>query len=327
MIAVPCGHCAECVRSRQLQIVQRLQMEAIDNYLFFATLTYNQSMIPQVITSTGYCIKYADWRDLQLAFKRLYNRCAFTRSFRFAAVSERGKTKGRPHFHVLFLVPKYPEDNVLTPVHLESIMYSALLKEWRRKVGGSKRNPIYEPLCTFQRRVLYGKVYTNYDLHYVVPSLDDNGADVAFYVTKYMLKPSDKETRLQQALALNLPKDEYDDVWKVVRSRFDSSLYLGLNGSRKGSLSEKAVEYIKKCVSTSEGFPQFFDYNGKSFPLAKYYKKFPSLFSVDDAERLNQHPDDYLRYSELLKKVHDYEKIASSVPDRGDFDSYADIFD
>ena len=57
-IAVPCGHCSECIHNRQLALVQRLQMESLCNYLFFSTLTYNNEMIPQLVTSSGYNIKY-----------------------------------------------------------------------------------------------------------------------------------------------------------------------------------------------------------------------------------------------------------------------------
>lgn len=326
-IKVNCGHCSECIRSKQLQIVQRLQMEAKKNYLFFATLTYNQSMIPELVTSTGFSIKYADWRDLQLAFMRIRNNNAFTRPFRYFAVSERGKKKGRPHFHAIILIPKFPDDNEFTPVNLEKVLYQALFKEWRRKVGGSKRSPIYEPLCTFQKKFINGRLYYNYDLHYVVPSPEDNGSDVAFYVTKYLLKPSDKETRLQQALHLNLPSDEYESVWKVVKSRCDSSLYLGLNGSRSQKADPDLVEYLSRCVSLSEDFPKFFDYKGNSFPLSRYYKKIPSVFTLDDALRLNKHQDLDKSYSQLLKAVSDYEKISQTIADRGDFDSFADVFD
>lgn len=104
-IYVPCGHCAECIASRQLQFVQRLQMEEIANHLFFCTLTYNNDMLPVVGTSTGYNIRFADVSDVQKMFKRLRKRNAFGRPFRYFGVSELGSRRGRPHpfsyyFHV-----------------------------------------------------------------------------------------------------------------------------------------------------------------------------------------------------------------------------------
>ena len=173
-IPVPCGYCSECIRKKTLFIVQRLQMEALSNYLFFCTLTYNNEMIPTVVTSSGYTIKYADWHDLQLLFKRL-RKIDEVPKFRYFAVTERGKSRGRPHMHILFLVPKEDSDDAYTPVRYERILYSAVLDNWKRKIGGSKRKPIYKPLCSFQRRLIGRKVFTNYDLHYVVPFLFDNG--------------------------------------------------------------------------------------------------------------------------------------------------------
>lgn len=96
-ITVPCGHCPECVKNKQMQMVQRVQMEELDNHLFFASITYNDDMIPQVATSTGYTIRYADVSDVQNMMKRLRLSNAFGRPFRWLCVSERGSGKGRPH--------------------------------------------------------------------------------------------------------------------------------------------------------------------------------------------------------------------------------------
>ena len=97
MINVPCGVCADCLRAKQMQYVQRLQCEELVNHLFFCTLTYNNDMIPQIVTSTGYSIRFADVRDLQNMFKRLRKRNAFGRPFRYFACSELGEGRGRPH--------------------------------------------------------------------------------------------------------------------------------------------------------------------------------------------------------------------------------------
>lgn len=326
-IGVPCGHCSECIHNKQLSLVQRLQMESLCNYLFFATLTYNNEMIPRCLTSSGYSIKYAAWRDLQLVFKRLNAKNSFTRPFRYLAVSERGKKKGRPHFHVIFLVPRYESDSPYEPLNLEQIMHIALLDEWKRKVGGSKRSPVYNSLCTFQEKFYRGKLYRNYDLHYVVPSLDDDCADVAFYVTKYLLKRSDKDTKLQQALRLNLPPEEYQDTWDLCRSRIDSSLFLGLSPTSSGLVNPKIQEYITWCVARSEDFPKFFDRHGNSFPLAHYYKKIPYLFTLQDAIRLNNPPEDNKSFDQLRLMVRKYEKQIKTVADRGDFEDFGNIFD
>ena len=82
-LAIPCGVCCDCVAVRQMYMVQRVQMEAQKNRLFFGTLTYSNDMLPKVVTSTGFEIAYADIRDFQLMIKRLRNDNAFGFPFRF----------------------------------------------------------------------------------------------------------------------------------------------------------------------------------------------------------------------------------------------------
>lgn len=67
--------------------------------------------------------------------------------------------------------------------------------------------------------MIRGELKSTFDFHYVNPSSTREASmDVAFYVTKYMMKPSEKAVRLQRALKLNLPEDEYEDVgsWFVL---------------------------------------------------------------------------------------------------------------
>lgn len=73
-INVPCGVCRECVAVRQMNFVQRIQMESLVNHLFFVTLTYNNEMLPQIGVSSGYLIRYADVSDVQNMFK--HSACA-----------------------------------------------------------------------------------------------------------------------------------------------------------------------------------------------------------------------------------------------------------
>lgn len=96
-INVPCGVCPECVAVRQMSYIQRLQMEELNNHLFFCTLTYNDESMPYLLTSTGYEIRYADVNDVQKMFKRLRKSNAFGRPFRYFGVSELGSQRGRPH--------------------------------------------------------------------------------------------------------------------------------------------------------------------------------------------------------------------------------------
>lgn len=323
-INVPCGVCSECVAVKQMSVVQRVQMESLDNHIFFCTLTYNQESLPFVDCSSGYRLYYADYKDFQKMVKRLRKTNAFGRPFRYYGVSERGSSRGRPHFHVLFFVPKYKGDDFNSILNLEKVIFDAVKFEWRRNYG-SNRNPIYKPLFTYVCKLVHGRLRRNFDLHYVNPrSSKDGELDVAFYVSKYLLKGSNKEIRLQQALKLNLPEDEYNSVWKLVRSRSFSSLGFGYNNS------DNVRSYIRSCISGSldNDFPLFFNKsNGMSFPLARYYRTKGDLFSVDDYLHFwnNSHSRDNVviddrHISEKKRCVSSYNRMLSQI-DEHDYSS------
>lgn len=298
-IPVPCGHCSECVAVRQLSLVQRCVMESQFGYPFFATLTYNQESLPIYECSDGYKIRYAMLSDVVNMIKRLRKDNALGRLFRYLAVSELGSKRARPHFHVLFFVQKFPEDTVYTPINLEHLLFPTVLRYWSRNYG-SRRSPDFKPLCTYVRKYSCGKLKSTYDLHYVSPStLDGCTLDVAFYVTKYMLKPSDKASRLQQALKLNLSPEEYDQVWSKVKPRWFSSLNFGFGvyglQSKKLSLQERlsiledtdSFKYVRSSIDrslSSSDRPKFFNpENGRSFPLSRYWMRFGNLYTEQDA--------------------------------------------
>lgn len=194
-------------------------------------------------------------------------------------------------FHILFLIPKFDGDKFIDCLNLENTLFNAVLHEWRRNYG-SRRKPDYRPLCTYVRRFIRGKLRSNYDLHYVNRSLTPEGiSDVAFYVTKYMMKPSTRQQKLQQALHLNLDEGEYHRVWSVVKSKTFNSLGLGVDGTLTPFGIEpdpQIVEYIKGCVQTSkqsESSPKFYvPQTGNSFPLSRYYKSKFYCYGVDDEE-------------------------------------------
>lgn len=347
-IRIPCGVCPECVANKQMQLVQRAQMESQKNYFFFCTLTYNEDMIPKHTCSSGVTIRYADVSDLQNMIKRLRKLNAFGRPFRYLAVSERGHSGGRPHFHVIFLVPKYDDDDFGDILNLESLMFSSVLDNWSRNVAlnangkPNTRNPKYVPLCTYVRRFSHGRVRSNYDLHYVNPLHSKNGvSDVSWYVLKYMLKASEKEEKLRVALWYNLPEDEYNDVWRLVRSRMIKSLGFGLNSKLVNSKlipDPEIVDYLKNCVQRSKSSFNYPCYYSKdtldTFPLSRFYKANGNIFNIDDAHDfffkndngfvdgsfLDDSPDDINQlYSSLRKHSRIVEKVSKSG-DSLDFD-------
>ena len=254
------------------------------------------------------------------------------------------------HFHILFLLPKYDSDTACEISVLQDTLFREVLAEWKRNVAPpiwskkrskfipDSRHPQFKPLCTYVRKYVRGQIRTNFDLHYVEPSSSLRGsADVCFYVMKYMLKPSNRAIRLQQALHMNLPEDEYEDIWSMVHPRHFESEGLGLGVSSIDSPQEnsayhkvlehlrKGVELSKKMTNCDDPTPKFFNpFTGASAPLAKYYKSNPNIFSMDDyldffyaAKRARVDnvilPDDDLSHTQLDKRIDDFEKNAEYV--------------
>lgn len=281
-INVPCGVCDECIARKQSDIVQRVRVLSLDHYIFFFTLTYNNESLPHVACSNGYSIAYADHTDIVNMFKRIRKADLFGYPFLYITVSERGKTNGRPHFHGLIFVKKeFSNGDPLFTARLEHTIRSTLFKEWRRNYG-STRNPVWKPLFTYRSKYFAGVRYSNFDCHFVVPFATENGSnDVAFYVTKYILKPSDKEKRLQQALRLNLvtyDKDgrpdfsEYESIWQIVKSRCTKSLNFG-------AATPREIGFIRSQIVSSKDDPNglhFKNSDGSTAPLPRYYKRFVS---------------------------------------------------
>lgn len=308
-LCIPCGVCCDCIAVKQVYMIQRVQMEAQKNRLFFGTLTYSDEMLPRVITSTGYEIAFADIRDIQLMIKRLRNDSAFGFPFRFYLVSEFGSKRGRPHFHILYLVDKTYLPDYNSCLNAEKIIYDTTFRYWCRNYG-SKRVPYYKPCCEYHTAWRRGKLYYNYDLHYVNPSLTPNAeSEVAFYVLKYMLKPSNREIRLQQALHLNLSEDEYNDIWSLVRPQSIKSLGFGYNATMDKRNLVKDVDiqqYLRNCVlRTPENFPYpcyYQPYSGASFPLSRFYRSNPAIFSAVDAINFYYTHDEFLD-SEVIRNA------------------------
>lgn len=269
-IRVPCGVCGECLQKRQSDIVQRCRCLALDHYMFFFTLTYNRESLPHFTTSSGVTINYADYSDIQKMFKRIRKVNAFGREFKYLCVSERGSHKGRPHFHGIIFIQKQKEDDSLYTAVTESKVRNTIFKEWKRNYGSS-RNPDWKPLFTYRSKYVAGKRFSNFDCHYIVPHSTEKGSDdVAFYVSKYVLKPSKVEAKLQQALKLNLDEPEYLETWKIVKSRcFWSKGF--------GAFTELEKNYVRSCVHRSSNDPngfQYFNADGTKSGLARYYRKY-----------------------------------------------------
>ena len=211
---------------------------------------------------------YADIHDVQLLVKNVRdNNPLGDRTIRYVCVSELGKQNGRPHFHILWLVEHRPDDfdpngkPIAAVMHtLEASLRTAVRKYWAVNIG-TRKHPVYEPRFRYARRWSFGRVYTNFDLHWVDPSLTPGQtSNVAYYVSKYMMKGSDRDLRRKLFLKLNLTETEYESVWKVIKCRMTCSKGLGLDARFETIENvEEQVEYrpmyevAEDLIARSEG--------------------------------------------------------------------------
>lgn len=272
MIPVPCGVCASCIALRQNFFVQRCQMEQLDNHLFMATFTYNRKMIPSRNVNNRRLF-YFDFSDFQKMIKRVR---LYLPSFRYLVVSEYGGSNHRPHAHAIFSFPKEIAPTYADVVNLETYLHDVFLREWARNYG-SKRKPIYEPLCTY----INNSRGRTFDFHYVNPNSTAQGeSDVAFYVSKYLLKSDSYVKKLRSALKLNLSEEEFKEEWSFFRPKCCFSKSWGNPGSKN------VADYINHCIALSVEIPSFLypcfftKYSGQSFPLSPFYRK--KFMTMDD---------------------------------------------
>lgn len=325
-MAVPCGRCPVCIALRQNYLVQRVQMECIDNLLFFGTLTYNQETLPSV-TVNGYDIKYADIRHFQDMMR--YVRKHTNLHFRYMAVSEFGGRRHRPHFHFLLFLPKstlnkpYNQIDLVDLKSLQLYLHDIFLKYWRHNVG-SRKFPIWVQNCTYTTR----GVKRNYDLDFV-DTVTSNPDDVTFYVSKYVCKFDKYVDNLKSALFFNLPEAEFKETWNLVKPRF-------LYSKGFGNPHSKNVEkYIKDCVqrgidNTDFPYPCYYSpTTGASFPLSPYYRKRFLTFDQEVIFRerclalsptgiLGDTPLD--EYPDLVKRKFDWFEVVKQKIASRDFD-------
>lgn len=277
MREVPCGVCSECRMNQQQSFVQRTLMMSKYCYLLFGTLTYRDEALPRIEVN-GFNLKFADIRDFRNFIKRV-RKYKLLPDFRYLAVTEYGSDESkhhRPHFHFLIFIPYKYENG--KPDLFKGYEYAQILLDfitqpngWSRSLGDSF-NPLYFPLSQFIRRY---KSYT-YDCHLVTQDGNDN---VAYYVTKYVLKFSQYVEDLQSALRLNLDPEEYNIIWSIVRPKILTSNGVGISVKMPNYLPFSDLDckiendiqsFIQHSIQAGEERPYFYWKNQK-YPLCQYY--------------------------------------------------------
>lgn len=302
-IQVPCGNCPQCLANKQAALIQRAQLMHMDHHAFFQTLTYDEDHIPFLIIN-GYKHKYCMKSDIQNYFKRLRKEDVFGRPFKYMCVAERGSQGHRPHFHIIYFIPKESSDNEFFLINMESRLYMKLFHMWARNVG-TNRNPIYDELSKYKVSADGSRTY---DFHACVPK--GNGfEDIAFYITKYCLKYDDYTNKLRSALYCNLPESEFIRYWKILRPFVLISKYFGsvrpeygrtnkmLDKSKLLSDNKLHYEHVRKCVSSSvDHFTFSSPISSFRSPLCHYLAK--DSVTLDDVKRMPLPDDQPIRYIE-----------------------------
>lgn len=345
-ILVPCGHCPDCIALNQMEMVQRIQMESIYNYIFMGTITYDNEHLPILETEMGYKYRYADYKQAQDMIKRMRKNNVYGIPWRYVLVSERGGKYGRPHFHILQLFKKTDIGEKYTDVlNFEQTYKWTLFENWAINKG-TKRKPIYENLSRYVESRRGNKIHKTYDWHYVNPILTDGGiTDCAFYVLKYMLKGG-YETNIRQALTLNYP-DTYKKIiphgrgkykwyeekdqelwrgyWNIIKSRQVHSLGFGLDkwdnmpDYKNEELIQNLKDGVKRGKNTKYPYPIYYHPERLlTFPLAHYYKNNGEIYTIADAWDYyyknptkyidNSNPVDHTNVTKLTSKFLQYER-------------------
>lgn len=304
-LSIPCGYCPQCIAVKQMRLVQRVEMEAEKNHLFLATLTYDPEHLPIYAffrpdkPDEAIRVPYFDYKHVVNMHKRMKHDNCFGKSWRFFAVSELGSLRGRPHAHILYMFPK---SEFSTPFRLSELQafehdhYFDVFNHWQLNKGTDK-HPVYENLCRYvvKRDPVHPRGYSStYDFHYVYPSKTPNGvSDVAFYVLKYMLKPSPRAVNLQRAIRMNHSEEIYRESWSVIKPRYFKSLGFGLNAKANPRSGEPYLvdsditrylhDGVRSALENKERFPCFYSpTSGRKFPLAPFYRNNSNIVTAQN---------------------------------------------
>lgn len=107
VVAVPCGHCLQCLKDFQTGWTFRLTQECKRTIMpLFVTLTYNDEHLPVDYNEDGVLqsvLKKSDFQNFMKRFRR-YNP-KLSKDCRYFAVGEYGAKKNRCHFHLVLILP------------------------------------------------------------------------------------------------------------------------------------------------------------------------------------------------------------------------------
>lgn len=299
-IEVPCGKCSDCRDSYFNSILQRAICESRSSYMYFVTLTYDDSHIPYIDLDSERVL-YADYSHIQSMIKRFRASGSLNREFRYLCVNEYGDRYSRPHFHLLFFVAKSKYDNDSTPYLIEKVLYDNLKIYFAENVG-TRKHPIYEPLFTYRERITPFGLRSNYWVKYVASSLDYDSLKVEdessqIRAIRYLISYVNTNTCVDSSISSFLGNHAHDPILcKRVkcllanRVRFSKGFGCGFVDGEKFYLPRISVRASSNVLYFSNMFEN----------LPKHFEDFEELYPELAEQLLDFISDDlYSRYSSL----------------------------
>lgn len=276
-IQVPCGHCKECTFIRQNNYVQRFRMESFENDLYMLTLTYKSDMLPFFDSNDPSIgrVYYPEMRDVTNMFKRIRKYDLFGVPFKYFGVSEYGGKHFRPHFHVVLSFPKQSVNPILNrklAISRTEKLANVIKSQWKRNISFSTKKPVYKSLSLFHRVFRNGRWNSPFDFHYMDDLATDRGnADVAFYVSKYILKSDKRVTNLLYKL------DNLDHENFVLHGskRIKPHLFVSKGF---GEIPVSKYDFIRSCILAGISnpdccCPQYINPDGSLYPMGKFLQR------------------------------------------------------
>lgn len=352
-IQVPCGHCKECVNTRQSAFAVRCDIESF-NYIsvpFMLTITYDNKHINRFDKVGDVLDDFAfpNWKHVQDMMKRLRvyidrnpdsnlakllvpfrvvsvnGRDRLLPPFKYVFVSEFGKNHLRPHFHALiyFRSPySRRDDRFEIWRHNVEVAFGDWFKNnWAINVG-TRKKPVYDLLYTY---IVKGNKRT-FDFHAVVPS--DSAADdaVVYYVSKYLFKSNERLEKFKRLVYVRYKQgfvsDERYKKFKEVTSRnLRVSKYFGypfdyvqLANVDKGFRFAVSQKMPFPCYIASDGQQQVFPQYLKRLITPELATCFCyNIVNPDFENDVRELEKINLRHARVLQSEDEYEKIRMSI--------------
>lgn len=337
-IAVPCGHCLECIQARQSAFCTRCDLEGFKyrSVPYMLTLTYDDDHLPRMSKCGDILDDFAfpDWSHVRNMMKRLRHvierktdkrlcdlfaesdkvfvkgRERVIPPFKYMFVAEFGRRSLRPHFHALIYVKsKYDvHDSNFEPwaFNVEKILGDWFKANWAVNIG-STQVPIYDKLYTFVQR---GRRRT-FDFHRIVPSESTPITSPSYYVTKYLFKPCKHLESFRKKVWYenqqgNLSDARYDEFMSYIRRNLRISKYFGY------PFDSEQKDRVNFCLNLSVrrrlSVPQYVGSDGKTQVYPQYLKQF-----------ITPETATHFAYNVKSNNLCDYETIRKSICDALEF--------